>query len=214
MFPRLQRITHTLHDILRTLHNPLQPIRATLAAAMADPRQTFDDLHSSITAALLTTTRATNALCAEDLAFHRSLDARVAAALDAQQARILGLAERLLASASAAGGAGAGSGVKPLGLRDVDAVEANWRAVVDVVDGQLERADVALDEMAGVVRKTDALDVKPVEAVRVSLGSVVDADVGYSCRGIEFRRTWIYRNLSCSLSTRRKISCRSRSNLS
>ena len=38
-------------------------------------------------------------------------------------------------------------------LRDAEALEAEWRGVVDVVDSLLERADVCLDEFSGAVRR-------------------------------------------------------------
>ena len=38
-------------------------------------------------------------------------------------------------------------------LRDMEALETEWRGVVDVVDGLLERADVCLDEFSGAVRR-------------------------------------------------------------
>ena len=38
-------------------------------------------------------------------------------------------------------------------LRDVEALDTEWRGVVDVVDGLLERADVCLDEFSGAVRR-------------------------------------------------------------
>jgi PMC2NT (NUC016) domain len=151
MFPRLHHWTHrlrqTLHISPTSIANPRPTPRA---ATMPDPPEpsAFDALHETITAALLATTRAATALCAEDLRFHRSLDGAVAAELDAQQRRILTLAERLLASAARGTGA-----APPPRLADVDDLEAGWAAVVDVLDGELERADVALDGMAGVVRK-------------------------------------------------------------
>jgi hypothetical protein len=145
-------LTHNLHQTLRTIFSTsiapqLRSLRALASMSDPAPATAFDALHDSVTAALLATTRAATALAAEDLRFHRSLDARVASALDAQQGRILSLAERLLASAARGTGAAA-----PPRLRDVDALEEGWAGVVDAVDGELERADVALDEMAGVVR--------------------------------------------------------------
>jgi exosome complex exonuclease RRP6 len=131
---------------------------------MSDPPAptAFDALHSSITAALLATTRAATALAAEDLRFHRSLDAGVASALDAQQGRILTLAERLLASAARGTGAAA-----PPRLADVEALEEGWAGVVDVVDGELERADVAMEGMAGVVRRGgEAVEQQTEEVAR------------------------------------------------
>ncbi len=39
-------------------------------------------------------------------------------------------------------------------LNDVDDIELNWRGVVDVVDSLLEKADTALDEYTGLVKRT------------------------------------------------------------
>lgn len=38
-------------------------------------------------------------------------------------------------------------------LKDVEALDTEWRGIVDVVDGLLERADVCLDEFSGAVRR-------------------------------------------------------------
>jgi len=178
MFPRLQHLTHNLHQTLRTIFTrsiapQFRSLRA-LAANMSDPPpapSAFDALHDSITAALLATTRAATALAAEDLRFHRSLDAGVASALDAQQGRILSLAERLLASAARGTGAAA-----PPRLRDVEALEEGWPGVVDVVDGELERADVALEAMAGVVRRGGEAVAGTGEEVRLACRRETRAD--------------------------------------
>lgn len=108
----------------------------------------FITLQSSISAALVATTRTTSQLVSEDLAFYRSLDSGLNRDLEQQNARLLGLATRLLGTATANT-----ETVRPPSLRDVDAVEGNWRAVVDVVDSLLERADTALDEFTGAVKR-------------------------------------------------------------
>jgi exosome complex exonuclease RRP6 len=118
----------------------------------------FPSLQEPLKTALLAATRTTTHLCAEDLSFHRSLDPNgVAKQLDRHNARLLGLAERLLANAAA------GADVvrpAPISLQDGDGDGASsslegsqWKSVVDVVDSLLERADMSLDEVRGVVRK-------------------------------------------------------------
>jgi exosome complex exonuclease RRP6 len=122
---------------------------ATASSAMANTPD-FAALQSSVTSALVSTTKTANQLAAQDLPFHRSLEPSIATNIDRQNARLLSLAERLL-SVSAPPNA---ESVTPAPkLSDIEAVEGNWRAVVGVVDGLLERADTALDEFTGAVRR-------------------------------------------------------------
>ena len=109
----------------------------------------FADLQSAISSALVSTTRSASALANEDLPFHRSLDASLGHKLDRQNARLLGLASGLLGVARPA----TETVRRPPSLRDVEGIENNWRAVVDVVDSLLERADTALDEFTGAVKR-------------------------------------------------------------
>lgn len=108
----------------------------------------FAELQSGITAALVATTRSASELAGEDLPFYRSLDSSLGQKLDRQNARLLSLTERLLDVATANT-----ETVRPPRLKDLEAVEGNWRAVVDVVDSLLERADTALDEFTGAVKR-------------------------------------------------------------
>ncbi|KAK5699980.1 exosome nuclease subunit [Elasticomyces elasticus] len=112
----------------------------------------FTAVHSATTSALVATTRTAGQLATSDLPFHRSLDAGLSSALDEQNARLLSLAERLLGAAT---GSSAETGVRSHTprLSSIESVEGNWRAVVDVVDSLLERADTALDEFTGAVRR-------------------------------------------------------------
>ena len=121
----------------------------------------FATLQKTITSALLSTTRGASALAAEDLSFYRSLSPAVGTQLDAQNARLLGLAERLLGSANAHTETSVRRPAPPTSLREIEDLEANWGAVVDVVDSLLERADTALDEFTGAVRR-----LSPREQVR------------------------------------------------
>ncbi|OQO05150.1 hypothetical protein B0A48_08170 [Cryoendolithus antarcticus] len=119
----------------------------------------FPTLHSTLTSALLDTTRSAVALAAEDLSFHRTIDASLASALNAQNARLLSLTNRLLGSATAHA-----DHVRPT-LRDMDDVENNWAQVVDVVDSLLERADTALDDFTGAVKRLSPREQTPVGKV-------------------------------------------------
>lgn len=124
-------------------------------------------LHSAVTSALLSTTRTVNELCAEDLDFHRSLDPQLGRNLDRQNARLLGLVERLINNATAdltsnTAGSGKGKGkggdlklTQDLGGEGTvaEAIEGNWGRVVDIVDALLEKADASLDEFTGVVKR-------------------------------------------------------------
>jgi len=107
----------------------------------------FKSLQDSVQAALVATTRTASQISSEDLGFHRSLDPTVATRLDKQNARLLGLAERLL------GNAAANTEVVRPQLSDFDAVDSSWRGIVDVVDSLLEKADISLDEYTGAVKR-------------------------------------------------------------
>lgn len=120
----------------------------------------FASLQSAVSSALISTTRSASALANEDLPFHRSLDASLGRSIDRQNARLLGLASSLLGAARPAAETVRG----PPSLKDVEGIENNWRAVVDVVDSLLERADTALDEYTGAVKR-----LSPVPDVQVGL---------------------------------------------
>jgi exosome complex exonuclease RRP6 len=128
-----------------------KPIMADSLPSEADTA--FSTLQESIQKALIATTRATTSVCAQDIPFHRSLDPTISTHLDAQQKRVLALAERLLANAAA------GSSIVHPQLKDAEAIDGNWRGIVEVVDVLLERADTCLDERSGLVKK------RPVDQV-------------------------------------------------
>lgn len=108
----------------------------------------FHALEANIKSALTSATRSAVSLANEDIQFHRSLDSSVGPALDQQNGRLLSLAERLIGAATANTEI-----VRPPRLVDLESVEGNWKAVVDVVDSLLERADTALDEFTGAVKR-------------------------------------------------------------
>jgi exosome complex exonuclease RRP6 len=107
----------------------------------------FKTLQTEISAALKSTTKSASLIGAADIPFQRSLNPDAGTQLDAQNARLLHLAQRLLQNAAASSDA-----VGPK-LPDVEAIDASWRGVVDVIDSLLEKADTSLDEYTGVVRR-------------------------------------------------------------
>jgi exosome complex exonuclease RRP6 len=107
----------------------------------------FKTLQTEISAALKSTTKSASLVGAADIPFQRSLNPDAGTQLDAQNARLLHLAQRLLENAAASSDA-----VGPK-LPDVEAIDANWRGVVDVIDSLLEKADTSLDEYTGVVKR-------------------------------------------------------------
>ena len=109
--------------------------------------ESFKSLQDEISKALVATTRSATRISGADISFQRSLNPDVGTALDTQNARLLHLAQRLLANAAASSDA-----VGPK-LPDVDAIDGDWRGVVDVIDSLLEKADTSLDEYTGVVKR-------------------------------------------------------------
>ena len=109
--------------------------------------ESFKSLQDEIQKALVSTTRSATRIAGADIAFQRSLNPDVGTALDAQNGRLLHLAQRLLENAAASSDA-----VGPK-LPDVESIDGNWRAVVDVIDSLLEKADTSLDEYTGVVKR-------------------------------------------------------------
>ena len=123
--------------------------------AMSDDED-FSALESRVFASVVSTVRAVTALGAHDIPFQRSSDADFAGAADDTAARILALANALLAGAAPAR-------IAPLGSEDD--VEQRWGDVVDVTDHLLERADVCLDEASGAIKPPP---VRPLPAAAAS----------------------------------------------
>lgn len=156
---------------------------------MAAPSD-FASLQSSIQSALVQTTRTSSQLAAEDLSFHRSLSSNLGSNLDRQNARLLSIADRLLGSATADPAATSvrSSSTAPR-LSDIEAVEGNWRAVVDVVDSLLERADTALDEFTGAVKRlSPGAEAKAGEKEASLKGLKGTGKISASLRGREIEK--------------------------
>ncbi|KAF4986689.1 hypothetical protein FDECE_15825 [Fusarium decemcellulare] len=114
-----------------------------------EPSQDFKSLQESIQKSLVSTVKTVNRIAAEDLDFQRTVNPDVGQQLEDRTSRILDLSTRLLQSA------GKACGAKAPKLEEVEDIEMNWRAVVDVVDSALEKADTALDEYTGLVKRKD-----------------------------------------------------------
>ena len=116
----------------------------------------FKSLQDEIQNALIATTRTTGKLASEDLGFQRSMNREIGPALDEQSERVLSLANALLKSAASI------SDLRVPKLQDADDLENDWRGVVDVVDSLLEKADTALYEYTGVIKRKDTAVAEPV----------------------------------------------------
>lgn len=129
-----------------------------------DPSQDFKSLQEQVQASLLSATRTVNRIASEDLAFQRTAHPSTGDRLDEQSARLLSLSTDLLRSA------GKATDQKSAGiLEDVEDVEIQWRTIVDVVDGLLEKADICLDEYTGLVkRKSDFPEPAPAKKAKTN----------------------------------------------
>ncbi|KAM5351832.1 hypothetical protein ACJ41O_004555 [Fusarium nematophilum] len=114
-----------------------------------EPSHDFKSLQESVQKSLVSTVKTVNRIAAEDLGFQRTVNPDVGQQLEDRTARILDLSTRLLHSA------GRACGVRAPKLEDVEDIEMNWRGVVDVVDSALEKADTALDEYTGLVKRKE-----------------------------------------------------------
>lgn len=115
-----------------------------------EPVQDFKTIQGDLQKSLVSTVKTVNRIAAEDLSFQRTVNPDVAEQLDDKSARFLDLSSRLLKSAAAACGLKA-----PSTLDDVEDIDVNWRHVVDVVDTVLEKADTALDEYTGLIKRKE-----------------------------------------------------------
>lgn len=115
-----------------------------------DPSQDFKSLQENIQAALITATRTTNQLAAEDLSFQKTSNPAVEDHLDETNAHLLELASSLIKSAAK------GTDLKASELEDADDIDVHWSRIVDVVDTLLEKADTCLDEYTGLIKRKAA----------------------------------------------------------
>ncbi|OAR00136.1 hypothetical protein LLEC1_06345 [Akanthomyces lecanii] len=123
---------------------------------MAAP-QDFKSLQDGVQKSLVSTVKYANRIANEDLSFQRTVNPDAAEQLDEKASRLLHLSTRLLQSAARA------CGVPAPKLEDAEDIDLNWQGVVDVVDSVLEKADTALDEYTGLIKRkeppSDATDM-------------------------------------------------------
>ncbi|KAK8922605.1 Exosome complex exonuclease rrp6 [Metarhizium anisopliae] len=111
--------------------------------------QDFKSQQEGIQKSLVSTVKSVNRLAAEDLSFLRTVNPDVAGQLDDRSARILHLSTRLLQSAAKA------CGVKAPRLEDAEDIEMSWPSIEDIVDSVLEKADTAVDEYTGLIKRKE-----------------------------------------------------------
>lgn len=114
-----------------------------------EPSSDFNALQESISARLVQTVKLSNRIATEDLSFQRTINPDVADLLDERSQRLRDLSSKLLKSAADA------CGIKAPRIEDNEDVDVKWRGVVDVVDTLLEKADTALDEYTGLVKRKE-----------------------------------------------------------
>lgn len=124
--------------------------------------KSFQDLVQS---SLIDVTRTASQVSNQDLSFHRSTSEKLSRSLDRQNTHLLRLTNKLLKAATKE------SNIKIPALQGQDDIEDNWRRIVDVVDNLLEKADSALDEYSGIIKRQspaaqDAETPKPVKERR------------------------------------------------
>lgn len=129
-----------------------------------DPSQDFKSLQDKVQASLVSATKTVTRIASEDLGFQRTVNPSTGDRLEDQSTRLLSLSTDLLKSAAKA------TGQKPVGtLEDAEDVDLRWRAIVDVVDGLLEKADICLDEYTGLVkRKSDFPEPTPTKKAKTN----------------------------------------------
>ncbi|UNI17532.1 exosome nuclease subunit [Purpureocillium takamizusanense] len=142
------RLASAPHRICCPQHPAPCPRDRPMDRPMETP-QDFKSLQDGIQKSLVSAVKTVNRIAAEDLGFQRAVDPDVAEQLDESTARVLALSTRLLAAA------GKACGVKPPALEDVEDIDLKWQSLVDVVDSALEKADTALDEYTGLVKRKE-----------------------------------------------------------
>lgn len=130
-----------------------------------DPPQDFKSMQDRIQKTLVSTVKAANRIAAEDLGFQRTVNPDVANQLDEKTSQILDLSTRLLQSAARA------CGIKAPKLEDAEDIDMHWRSVVDVVDSVLEKADTAMDEYTGLVKRKEPPSADSVSSALLVLNN-------------------------------------------
>lgn len=116
---------------------------------MVDAPSDLKSLHDRVTFSLLNVTRTAGQISSQDLGFHRSSSSVITRSLDAQNAHLLQLTQKLLQAAIIT----TSPGIDVLKFQDVESIDDHWRGLVDILDDLLENADACLDEYSGVIKR-------------------------------------------------------------
>ena len=106
----------------------------------------FEQAHSTLSRSFQATVRSANEVASQDLGFQRSISPELGRTLDKQSRSLLKSAEKLINRSRS-------SAQTKVALADADAIDTNWKAIVDTLDNLYERADSCLDEYSGLIRK-------------------------------------------------------------
>ncbi|KAJ4387715.1 exosome nuclease subunit [Gnomoniopsis smithogilvyi] len=129
-----------------------------------DPSQDFKSLQDAVQASLISTTRTVNRIASEDLTFQRTANPRTGDRLEELSTRLLSVSSELVNAAAKANGQRSVES-----LEDTEDVDIHWAGIVDVIDGLLEKADTALDEYTGrVKRKIDIPEPPPSKKLKTN----------------------------------------------
>src|SRR5271155_4413167 len=135
-----------LQCMLRRFFSRALPAKALRFLVSMDITADFKSFQEKVQRSLVNVTKTAGQLSAEDLSFHRSSSGKLSKSLDAQNARLLQLTNKLLKAATK------DTQIAPPKLRNQEEVEDKWRSTVDVIDDLLEKSDACLDEFTGIIK--------------------------------------------------------------
>ena len=141
---------------------------------MSNEESPFKAIQDGVSKSLVNTTRTVSQIAQEDLTFQRTSNPAAMRQLEQHNARILAMAQNLTHQAVAA------STVSKPKLKSLEGLEDNWRAIVDVVDSLLEKADACLDEFTGFIKHKPAADAL----------NATDTLVGQAPNGVHLSRAF------------------------
>jgi len=128
---------------------------ATVMMDSSQQSQHLQELKESVQTALVDTVRGVNRLANEDLQFQRTANPSVARRLDEQSDRVFQTINDLLKSAAIF------TDQRAPAVEDVDDTDIQWKDIVDVIDGVLEKVDTALDDYNGLLKRKQAPAPEP-----------------------------------------------------
>ena len=119
---------------------------------MSNEESSFKVIQNGVSKSLVDISRTASQIAQEDLTFQRTSNLAAMRQLDKHNARILAMAENLTHQAVV------GTTANKPKLKSLEGLDDNWRAIVDVVDSLLEKADACLDEFTGFIKRKPAAD--------------------------------------------------------